>query len=103
MDDQIDEEMKDFIVDDGYRHNEDPDYIPEETPEDDDDDKYVVKGKEFKKLIKKTQKLGAETFDYSQRKNSKYVVKIPSFTDFLIHRDQDRRDKLSFKSKEDKE
>ena len=100
MDDQIDEEMKDFIVDDGYRHNEDPDYIPEETPED-DDDKYVVKGKEFKKLIKKAQKLGAETFDYSKRKNSKYVVKLPSgkkihfgstsFSDFLIHRDEDRR------------
>ena len=32
----------DFIVDDGYRHDVDPDYIPNEK-------KYLVSGKEFKK------------------------------------------------------
>ena len=32
----------DFIVDDGYRHDEDPDYVP--------NDKHLVSGKEFKKL-----------------------------------------------------
>ena len=34
----------DFIVDDGYRHDEDPDYVPNE--------KYVVAGPEFKKLTR---------------------------------------------------
>ena len=38
----------DFIVDDGYRHDEDPDYIP--------DEKYLVSGKEFKKLIRTAKK-----------------------------------------------
>ena len=39
----------DFIVDDGYRHDEDPDYIP--------DEKYLVSGKEFKKLTKNAKSL----------------------------------------------
>ena len=43
----------DFIVDDGYRHDEDPDYIP--------NDKYLVSGKEFKKLTRDAKKLGAES------------------------------------------
>ena len=38
----------DFIVDDGYRHDEDPDYSPKDSYSS-DDDKYVVSGKEFKK------------------------------------------------------
>ena len=42
MDYQSDED-RDFIVDDGYKHDEDPTYVP-------DDDKYVVTGKDFKKL-----------------------------------------------------
>ena len=50
----------DFIVDDGYRHDEDPDYIP--------DEKYLVSGKEFKKLTQNAKKLGAESLDYSTRK-----------------------------------
>lgn len=108
MEDQIDDEMKDFIVDDGYRHNEDPDYIPKEESSD-EDDKYVVSGKDFKKLTKKARKLGAESLDYSKRKNNKYVVTLPSgkkihfgsacFPDFLIHRDQDRRDKYLSRAK----
>ena len=36
----------DFIVDDGYRHDEDPDYNPKDSYSS-DDDKYVVSGKEF--------------------------------------------------------
>ena len=39
----------DFIVDDGYRHDEDPDYIP--------NDKYLVSGKEFKKLTRDAKNL----------------------------------------------
>ena len=54
----------DFIVDDGYRHDVDPDYVP--------DEKYVVTGQEFKKLTRNAKKLGAESLDYSTRKNNKY-------------------------------
>ena len=66
----------DFIVDDDYRYDEDPDYIPNEETSD-DDDKYVVSGKEFKKLTSKAKKLGAESFGYSTRKNNKYVTTLP--------------------------
>ena len=37
-----------IIVDDGYRHDEDPVYIP--------NDKYLVSGKEFKKLTRNAKK-----------------------------------------------
>ena len=92
----------DFIVDDDYKHDEDPDYVPEKE-ESSDDDKYVVKGKDFQKLSKKAKKLGAESLDYSKRKNNKYVVKLPSgknlhfgssqHPDFLIQRDNERKEK----------
>ena len=41
-----------FIVDDGYRHNEDPDYIPNE--------KIIIKGPEFKRLTRNAKKLGVK-------------------------------------------
>ena len=44
---------------------------------DDGSDKYVVTGKQFKKLTKKAQKLGSESLDYSRRKNNKYVATLP--------------------------
>ena len=50
----------DFIVDDGYNHDEDPTYEPKDSSSS-DDDKYVVSGKEFKKLTRKAKKLGAES------------------------------------------
>ena len=85
-----------FIVDDGYKHYEDPDYVP-------NDQKYVLTGKEFRKLTKKAQKLGAESLDYSTRKNNKYMVTLPEgkkvhfgspkYPDYLYHKDQERRDK----------
>ena len=94
-------EDRDFIVDDGYKHDEDPDYVPKE--ESSDDDKYVVTGKAFEKLTKKAKKLGAKSLDYSKRKNNKYVVTLPTgknlhfgssqYPDFLIHNDKERRDK----------
>ena len=56
----------DFIVDDGYRHDEDPDYVP--------NDKHLVSGKEFKKLTQNAKKLGAESFDYSTRKNMLIIL-----------------------------
>ena len=101
-------EEKDFIVDDGYKHDEDLDYVPEKE-ESSDDDKYVVKGKDFEKLSKKARKLGAESLDYSKRKNNKYVVKLPSgknlhfgspqYPDFLIHKDKERREKYLSRAK----
>ena len=85
-----------FIVDDGYKHYEDPDYTP-------NNEKYLVTGKDFKKLTKKAQKLGAESLDYSTRKNNKYMVTLPEgkkvhfgspkYPDYLDHKDQERRDK----------
>ena len=85
----------DFIVDDGYRHDEDPDYIP--------DEKYLVSGKELKKLTRNAKKLGAELLDYSTRKNNKYMVTLKSgkkvhfgstkYADYLTHKDKDRREK----------
>ena len=96
-------EDQDFIVEDGYKHDKDPDYVPEEEESSSDDDKYVVKGKDFQKLSKKAKKLGAESLDYSKRKNNKYVVKLPSgknlhfgssqYPDFLIHKDNERKEK----------
>ena len=74
---------------------EDPDYDP--------NDKYLVSGKEFKKLTQNAKKLGAESLDYSTRKNNKYMVTLPSgkkvhfgstkYADYLTHKDKDRRDK----------
>ena len=85
----------DFIVDDGYRHDEDPDYVPNE--------KYLVSGKEFKKLTRNAKKLGAESLDYSTRKNNKYMATLsngkkvhfgsPKYPDYLTHKDKERRDK----------
>ena len=98
---------RDFIVDDGYKHDEDPDYVPKE--ESSDDDKYVVTGKAFEKLTKKAKKLGAKSLDYSKRKNNKYVVTLPSgknlhfgspqYPDFLIHKDEERKDKYLTRAK----
>ena len=66
----------DFIVDDGYRHDVDPDYVP--------DEKYLVSGKEFKKLTRNAKKLGAESLDYSTRKNNKYMATLPSGKKFIL-------------------
>ena len=68
----------DFIVDNGYRHDVDPDYIP--------DEKYLVTGKEFKKLTRNAKKLGAESLDYSTRKNNKYMATLPSGKKFILDR-----------------
>ena len=85
----------DFIVDDGYRHDVDPDYVT--------DEKLFVSGKEFKKLTRDAKKLGAESLDYSTRKNNKYMATLSSgkkvhfgsskYPDYLIHQDKERRDK----------
>ena len=86
----------DFIVDDGYNHYDDTDYVP-------NNEKFVVTGKDFKKLSKKAIKLGAESLAYSTRKNNKYMVTLPTgkkvhfgspkYPDYLIHKDDERRDR----------
>ena len=90
-------EDRDFIVDDGYNHDKDPSYEPKDSSSS-DDDKYVVTGKEFKKLTNKVENLGAESLDYSTRKNNKYVATLPGgkkihfgssqFPDYLIHKER---------------
>ena len=102
------DEDRDFIVDDGYKHDEDPTYVPEKE-ESSDDDKYVVTGKDFEKLTRKAKKLGAESLDYSKRKNNNYVVTLPGgnnlhfgsskYPDFLIHKDKERKDKYLARAK----
>ena len=101
-------EDKDFIVDDGYNHDEDPTYEPKDSSSS-DEDKYVVTGKEFKKLAKKAKKLGAESLDYSTRKNNKYVATLSSgkkilfgssqYPDFLIHKDKERKERYLTRAK----
>ena len=98
----------DFIVDDGYRHDEDPTYVPCDEPLS-DDDKYVVSGKEFKKLTRNAKKLGADSLDYSTRKNNKYMAKLPGgkkihfgspqYPDYLIHKDKERRERYLARAK----
>ena len=90
------QEDLDFIVDDGYKHDEDPDYVP-------DDKKYLVSGNDFKKLTRSAKKLGAESLDYSTRKNNKYMATLqsgkkvhfgsPKYPDYLIRKDKEKRDK----------
>ena len=102
------EEDKDFIVDDGYNHDKDPTYEPNDSSSS-DDDKYVAKGKEFKKLTKKAKKLDAKSLDYSKRKNNKYVVTLQNgkklnfessqYPDFLIHTDEERKEKYLSRAK----
>ena len=97
------QEDLDFIVDDGYNHDEDPTYEPKDSHSSDEDDKYVVSGKEFKKLTRNAKKLGAESLDYSSRKNNKYMATLPggkkihfgspNYPDYLIHKDKERREK----------
>ena len=64
---------------------------------------YVLTGEEFNKLIKKAKNLGAESLDYSPRKNNKYMATLPGgkkvhfgspkYEDYTIHKDKERRDK----------
>ena len=101
-------EDKDFIVDDGYNHDEDPTYEPKDSSSS-DEDKYVVTGKEFKKLAKKAKKLGAESFNYSTRKNNKYVATLSNgkkihfgssqYPDFLIPKDKERKERYLTRAK----
>ena len=74
----VSKEDLDFIVEDGYNHDEDSTYKPKDHSSSSEDEKYVVSGKEFQKLTHKAKKLGAESLDYSTRKNNKYVATLRS-------------------------
>ena len=78
---------------------EDKDFVADDVIQ----EKNVLTGEEFKKLTKNAKKLGAESLDYSTRKNSKYMATLPGgkkvhfgspkYPDFTIHKDKERRDK----------
>ena len=78
---------------------EDKDFVADDVNQ----EKYVLTGAEFKKLIKNAKNLGAESLDYSPRKNNKYMVKLPDgkkvhfgspkYEDYTVHKDKERRDK----------
>ena len=102
------DEDRDFIVEDGYNPDEDPTYEPSDSSSS-DEDKYVVTGKVLKKLTKKAKKLGAESLDYSKRKNNKYVATLPGgkkihfgsaqYPDFHIHKDEERKERYLARAK----
>ena len=81
------------------------------TSKDDNKDtpkKTLVEGNVFKKLQRKAKKLGAKSLDYSNRKNNKYVVEYEGkkihfgstkYEDYLIHKDEERRDKYLARAK----
>ena len=70
--------------------------------------KYLAQGANFKKLQKKAKKLGADSLEYSKRKNLKYMVEYndkkihfgsAKTEDYLTHHDQVRREKYLNKAK----
>ena len=70
--------------------------------------KYLSQEADFKKLQKKAKKLGANSLDYSKRKNYKYVVEYndekihfgsAKSEDYITHHDQVRREKYLNKAK----
>ena len=82
-------------------NQEDLDYIPPKEN--------VLQGLDFTILSQNAKKLGAESLDYSTRKNNKYMVTLssgkkihfgsPKYEDFTIHKDEDRRKKYLARAK----
>ena len=69
---------------------------------------YLVQGDNFKKLQKKAKKLGADSLQYSKRKNYKYMIEYDDkkihfgsakTEDYLTHKDPVRREKYLTKEK----
>lgn len=73
----------------------------------------VLTGKDFEKLSKKAKKQGAESLDYSSRKNNKYVETLPDgkkvhfgskqHPDFLIHQDDATKERYLARAKKIKD
>ena len=81
---------------------------PKKSISKDPPQKYLVQGADFKKLQKKAKKLGADSLEYSKRKNLKYMVEYndkkihfgsAKTEDYLTHHDQVRREKYLNKAK----
>ena len=69
---------------------------------------YLAQGDNFKKLQKKAKKLGADSLQYSKRKNYKYMIEYEDkkihfgsakTEDYLTHKNPVRRDKYLSKAK----
>ena len=69
---------------------------------------FLAQGDDFKKLQKKAKKLGADSLQYSKRKNYKYLIEYDNkkihfgsanTEDFITHKDPVRRDKYLTKAK----
>ena len=81
---------------------------PEKSISKDPPQHYLVQGANFKNLQKKAKKLGADSLQYSKRKNLKYMVEYnekkihfgsAKTEDYLTHHDQVRREKYLNKAK----
>ena len=81
---------------------------PKKSISKDPPQKYLAQGANFKKLQKKAKKLGADSLQYSKRKNNKYMVEYndkkihfgsTKTEDYLTHHDQVRREKYLNKAK----
>ena len=81
---------------------------PKKSISKDPPQKYLVQGDNFKKLQKKAKKLGADSLQYSKRKNYKYMVEYndkkihfgsAKTEDYLTHHDPVRREKYHAKAK----
>ena len=81
---------------------------PKKSISKDPPQKYLAQGANFKKLQKKAKKLGADSLQYSKRKNLKYMVEYndkkihfgsAKTEDYLTHHDQVRREKYLNKAK----
>ena len=77
--------------------------ISKDTPQN-----FLAQGDDFKKLQKKAKKLGADSLQYSKRKNYKYLIEYDNkkihfgsgnTEDYLTHHDPVRRDKYLSKAK----
>ena len=77
--------------------------ISKDTPQ-----KYLAQGDDFKKLQKKAKELGADSLQYSKRKNYKYMIEYDNkkihfgsakTEDFITHKDPVHRDKYRAKAK----
>ena len=75
--------------------------IPKKTISKDPPQNFLAQGVIFKKLQKKAKKLGADSLQYSKRKNLKYMVEYndkkihfgsATTEDYLTHHDQVRRE-----------
>ena len=81
---------------------------PEKVFSKDPSQNYLVQGDNFKKLQKNAKKLGADSLQYSKRKNYKYMIEyddkkihfgFANTEDYLTHKDPVRRDKYLSKAK----